>query len=134
MANVAASFQAGFLPKQGNNLDDTSSRPYWARSHVQCARNLLEWSPEPIEYDHEDEDSWDNCFFFPEDCARSPSNDQVTSTSDETTTTSSELSYVESDLDDTMTPELPDIKMLDTEALGDLLEDNLSPPEITSIL
>ncbi|PKY03153.1 hypothetical protein P168DRAFT_305480 [Aspergillus campestris IBT 28561] len=33
-----------------------------------------------------------------------------------------------------MIPGLPDIKMLDAEALGGLLEDNLSPPEITSIL
>ena len=33
-----------------------------------------------------------------------------------------------------MIPGLPDVKMLDADALGDLLEDNLSPPEITSIL
>jgi hypothetical protein len=33
-----------------------------------------------------------------------------------------------------MTPELPDIKMLDAEVLGELLEDNLSLPEITSLL
>ncbi|EED23331.1 conserved hypothetical protein [Talaromyces stipitatus ATCC 10500] len=31
-------------------------------------------------------------------------------------------------------PALPDIRMLDNEALSDLLEDNTSPPEITSIL
>ena len=43
----------------------------------------------------------------------------------------------ESDTDtntDTMIPGLPDIKMLDAEALSDLLEDNLSPPEITTIM
>ncbi|KAK2752728.1 hypothetical protein FQN55_005857 [Onygenales sp. PD_40] len=33
-----------------------------------------------------------------------------------------------------MIPELPGIRMLDTEALTDLLHDNLSPPEITSIM
>lgn len=33
-----------------------------------------------------------------------------------------------------MIPGLPDIKMLDAEALSDLLEDNLSPPEITSLM
>ncbi|ODH12851.1 hypothetical protein ACO22_07852 [Paracoccidioides brasiliensis] len=33
-----------------------------------------------------------------------------------------------------MIPELPGIKMLDTDALSDLLEDNLCPPEITSII
>jgi hypothetical protein len=134
MAKVGSSFQAAFLPKRGHELDNLSFRPYWARSRVQYAQNLVEWSPEPIEYDDEDEDYWDNCFFFPEDCALSPLNDQVPSSADDTTTTSSGLSDVESDQDDTMTPELPDIKMLDTEALGDLLEDNLSPPEITSIL
>ena len=44
------------------------------------------------------------------------------------------LSDVDVDSADNMTPALPDIRMLDTEALSDLLEDNLSPPEITSIL
>ncbi|KAK2809985.1 hypothetical protein FQN50_003399 [Emmonsiellopsis sp. PD_5] len=33
-----------------------------------------------------------------------------------------------------MIPELPGIRMLDTEALTDLLHDNLCPPEITSII
>ncbi|KAK9651242.1 hypothetical protein V6Z96_004416 [Aspergillus fumigatus] len=33
-----------------------------------------------------------------------------------------------------MIPGLPDIRMLDAEALSDLLEDNLSPPEITTIM
>lgn len=33
-----------------------------------------------------------------------------------------------------MIPGLPDIKMLDAEVLSGLLEDNLSPPELTTIL
>ena len=33
-----------------------------------------------------------------------------------------------------MAPGLPNIKILDSDALSDLLEDNVSPPEITSIL
>jgi hypothetical protein len=136
MAKVGTSIQAGLLPKRGTDLDGISFRPYWARSRVQYAQNLLESSSEPIEYDYEDEDYWDNCFFFPEDCARAPVKDRDIEDSSETDTepTTSGLSDVDSDLEDMMTPELPGIKMLDTEALGDLLDDNLSPPEITSIL
>ncbi|KAA8644364.1 hypothetical protein EYZ11_001374 [Aspergillus tanneri] len=102
--------------------------PYWAQSQVQYAQNLLECSGEPIEYDHDDRDYWDNSFFFPEDCSWSPPKDWIVE---------QQVSYPHitlHSLSDTMIPGLPDIKMLDAEALSDLLEDNLSPPEITSIL
>ncbi|KAI9040015.1 uncharacterized protein KD926_008706 [Aspergillus affinis] len=103
-------------------------RPYWAQSQVQYAQNLLECSGEPIEYDHDDRDYWDNCFFFPEDCSWSPPKDWIVEQHDPKYDLSRDDPY------DTMIPGLPDIKMLDAEALSDLLEDNLSPPEITSIL
>lgn len=102
--------------------------PYWAQqSQYQYARDLLESSDEPIEYDHDDRDYWDNSFFFPEDCSPPPKGGA--------TQPDYQLHLrAHSDNDFTMIPGLPDIKMLDAEALGDLLEDNLSPPEITSIL
>jgi hypothetical protein len=124
--------------------------PYWARYESQCAQNLLDYSDEPIEYDHDDEDYSDNCFFFPEDCSYTPPKAWL-----ETHCISLEDTYeieeeyirtgqdakpdtttdIDTDTDtDTMIPGLPDIKMLDSEALSDLLEDNLSPPEITTIM
>ncbi|KAH8427754.1 uncharacterized protein LDX57_005461 [Aspergillus melleus] len=107
---------------------DIPHRPYWAQSQVQYAQNLLECSGEPIEYDHDDRDYWDNCFFFPEDCSWSPPKDWIVEQHDPNYDLTRDYPY------DTMIPGLPDIKMLDAEALSDLLEDNLSPPEITSIL
>ncbi|CAG8947069.1 unnamed protein product [Penicillium salamii] len=103
--------------------------PYWARYETKCAQNLLDYSPEPIEYDHEDEDYRDNCFFFPEDCSWTPPHEyrQPCLTEDQHQIPTSIQSP-------TMIPGLPDIKMLDAEALSDLLEDNLSPPEITTII
>lgn len=114
-------------------LYDVSHRPYWAQSQYQYAQDLLESSDEPIEYDHDDRDYWDNCFFFPEDCSWSPPKGWRI---DEE---KPEYQYHppargDDHHPDTMIPGLPDIKMLDAEALSDLLEDNLSPPEITSIL
>ncbi|KDB24586.1 hypothetical protein H109_03555 [Trichophyton interdigitale MR816] len=116
--------------------------PVWARSHVKYARNLLELSDEPIEYD-DDEDYNDNCFFFPEDCVYNPPPDLASnpdaSAADETDSDSDslllqdDLDGDDDDTDDAMAPALPEIKMLDTTALSDLLSDNLSPPEITSI-
>ncbi|GAD99896.1 conserved hypothetical protein [Paecilomyces variotii No. 5] len=105
--------------------------PCWAASNVQYAENLLECSDEPIEYDHDDEDYQDNCFFFPEDCTLPIRKDSACELSE---SESELLGSSNTDDTDKMTPDLPDIKMLDTEALSDLLEDNLSPPEITSIL
>lgn len=102
--------------------------PYWAQSQVQYAQNLLECSGEPIEYDYDDQDYWDNCFFFPEDCSWSPPKDWIVEQHNP------KYGLPCGDSCDTMIPGLPDIKMLDAEALSDLLEDNLSPPEITSIL
>lgn len=118
---------------------DPDFLPYWARCRVQCAQNLLDSSDEPIEYDHDDEDYSDNRFFFPEDCSWTPPKDWSVEAHcrpikeipiiQVQRNTSTGL-----DATDTMIPGLPDIKMLDSEALGDLLEDNLSPPEITTIL
>jgi hypothetical protein len=123
--------------------------PYWARYESQCAQNLLDYSDEPIEYDHDDEDYRDNCFFFPEDCSYTPPKDWVEThyISVEDTPEIQVEEYTTADQDtnrDTTTdidtdtnimiPGLPDIKMIDSEALSDLLEDNLSPPEITTIM
>ncbi|KAL4911491.1 hypothetical protein BDW74DRAFT_8829 [Aspergillus multicolor] len=106
-------------------------RPFWARSQVKYAQDLLDYSPDPIEYEHDDEDYWDNHFFFPEDCSWSPSKDWAL---DDDDNSEEDIAVGECyDHDNTMIPGLPDIKMLDAEALSDLLEDNLSPPEITSI-
>jgi hypothetical protein len=129
--------QTGLLSH--NKLEDIGFVPYWARCQVQYAQNLLDYSPEPIEYDHHDDDGWETCFFFPEDCTRAPATYLSDASETETETETdpsikSELSDADSDSDDNMTPSLPDIKMIDTEALSDLLEDNLAPPEITSIL
>ncbi|KAJ5173153.1 hypothetical protein N7492_005746 [Penicillium capsulatum] len=112
--------------------------PYWARCRTQ-AQNLLDCSDEPIEYDHDDEDYRDNCFFFPEDCSWTPPKDWVVEAhchppDQASVTTWSSCSPPGLEPADAMIPGLPDIKMLDAEALGDLLEDNLSPPEITTIL
>ncbi|KAH8704983.1 hypothetical protein BGW36DRAFT_286387 [Talaromyces proteolyticus] len=123
--------QPGLLPSEHKH-DETVFIPYWARSTVQYAQSLLEYSPEPIEYIF-DEDSWDNCFFFPEDCTRAPPAYLATAYETDTDAHTISVSDVDSCSED-MTPALPDIRMLDSEALGDLLEDNLSPPEITSIL
>jgi hypothetical protein len=129
--------QARAHPPQPDKHADLAFVPFWARSEVQYAKNLLDYSPEPIEYVHQDDDGWDNCFFFPEDCARAPtpflSSSCETDTDSHTTTTSTNPSDADGASEDKMTA-LPDIRMLDSEALGDLLEDNLSPPEITSIL
>lgn len=112
--------------------------PYWARYRAQCAQNLLDCSNEPIEYDHDDEDYRDNCFFFPEDCSWTPPKDWLVEAHchlpDEASDTTLSSSPPSLEAADAMIPGLPDIKMLDSEALGDLLEDNLSPPEITTIL
>ncbi|KAI9367516.1 hypothetical protein BJX61DRAFT_547410 [Aspergillus egyptiacus] len=109
--------------------------PYWARAEVQYAKDLLDYSPEPIEYDYDDKDYWDNHFFFPEDCSCPPPKGwelPEDSNSEEDTSVGECYDHYDDD-DDIMIPGLPDIKMLDAEALSDLLEDNLSPPEITSI-
>ncbi|EAW06594.1 uncharacterized protein ACLA_082850 [Aspergillus clavatus NRRL 1] len=134
-----AEFQLPVLSHQANKkapgVYDIPNLPYWARSDIKYAQNLLECSDEPIEYDHEDEDYQDNCFFFPEDCSWSPPSNWVLDdeNSEDDLTTSSDSDQHDCD-GDTMIPGLPNIKMLDAEALSDLLEDNLSPPEITSIL
>lgn len=119
--------------------------PYWARYETKCAQNLLDYSDEPIEYDHDDEDYRDNCFFFPEDCSWTPPKDCIAETdyislqeepeiqAEEYTPSTGQESDTNTNTD-TMIPGLPDIKMLDAEALSDLLEDNLSPPEITTIM
>lgn len=132
MAEFECPVQAGFFHQRSASQSEVTFLPYWATSHVQYAQNLLECSDEPIEYDHDDEDYKDNCFFFPEDCVCPPRKD-----SGYYEYLDSEVQYTEhvgGAKNDAMTPDLPDIRMLDTEALGDLLEDNLSPPEITSIL
>lgn len=119
---------------------DAPFLPYWARCRTQCAQNLLDCSDEPIEYDHDDEDYSDNCFFFPEDCSWTPPKDWVVEAHCQSNKQVPEIHIHEDtpvglDADtDTMIPGLPDIKMLDSEALGDLLEDNLSPPEITTMM
>ncbi|KAJ6028567.1 hypothetical protein N7540_004143 [Penicillium herquei] len=117
---------------------DAPFLPYWARCRVQCAQNLLPASDEPIEYDHDDEDYSDNCFFFPEDCSYTPPKDWVVEAHyqplKEIADRHPEDTPTAQGATDTMLPDLPDIKMLDSEALGDLLEDNLSPPEITTML
>ena len=114
--------------------------PYWARN-FRPAQNLLEYSTEPIIYDHDDPDYQDNCFFFPEDCSWTPLRDCEPSYAE--TVSSARSYFADDELDeddeigldvDIMSPDLPDIKMLDAEALGDLLEDNLSLPEITSLM
>ena len=102
--------------------------PVWARSPVQYAQNLLECSNEPIEYCEDDEDYQDNCFFFPEDFVYHTPGRMTGNHPDATTPKSNQ------DGAGTMNnPVLPDIKMLDPSALSELLRDNLSPPEITSI-
>lgn len=117
--------------------------PYWARYPTKCAQNLLDYSDEPIEYDHDDEDYRDNCFFFPEDCSWTPPKNCIAEVDCVALQEEPEIQEEEhtpsvgqdTDTDtDTMIPGLPDIKMLDAEALSDLLEDNLSPPEITTIM
>ncbi|PWY91969.1 hypothetical protein BO94DRAFT_461716 [Aspergillus sclerotioniger CBS 115572] len=106
-------------------------RPYWARSPVQYAQDLLGYSEDPIEYDYDDRDYWDNCFFFPEDCSWSPPKGwAIEEALEDIAPGDCHEQYIE----ESMIPGLPDIKMLDAEALSDLLEDNLSPPEITSMM
>lgn len=144
MAKFQHPVQRGFSDKQVDT-NEVGFVPYWARCQVQYAQNLLECSDEPIVYDHNDEDYQDNCFFFPEDCSWSPPKEWVVDNSFDTETETDTTSDSRGTYDETeeyeyysdngnMIPGLPDIKMLDAEALGDLLEDNLSPPEITSIM
>lgn len=126
-------------PDPAASQNEISFLPYWAQCRAQCAQNLLDCSDEPIEYDHDDEDYSDNCFFFPEDCSWSPPKDWVVEAHCQPAKEIPEIQVETStpagqDAPDAMIPGLPDIKMLDSEALGDLLEDNLSPPEITTIL
>lgn len=118
------------------HLVEAPFSPYWERSKVQYAQNLLESDGEPIEYDHEDEDYRDNCFFFPEDCIYTPSEKKYSGFPFPKCRFEEDVYEEEDDdrSDEEMIPELPDIRMLDSAALGDLLEDNLSPPEITSIM
>jgi hypothetical protein len=129
-----------YFAKPAAPHSDAPFLPYWARCDTQCAQNLLDCSDEPIEYDHDDEDYSDNCFFFPEDCSWTPPKDWVVEAHCQSIK-QPEIHIHELDPagldaadDDTMIPGLPDIKMLDSEALGDLLEDNLSPPEITTMM
>ncbi|KAL6231705.1 hypothetical protein BDW75DRAFT_243645 [Aspergillus navahoensis] len=130
MAEFKHPVHTGFSKPGG--FADSHHRPYWARSQVKYAQDLLDYSPDPIVYDHDDEDYWDNHFFFPEDCSWPPPKDWVLD--DDHDNSEEDIAVGECyDHDDTMIPGLPDIKMLDAEALSDLLEDNLSPPEITSI-
>ncbi|OJD24089.1 hypothetical protein ACJ73_04550 [Blastomyces percursus] len=120
---------AGTSPRESYHcFADPFFVPVWARSHVKCAQNLLECDGEPIEYDDEEEDFIDNCFFFPEDCSCSSPRTSSTFSTDVTDPELNDINPAE------MIPELPGIKMLDTEALTNLLEDNLCPPEITSIM
>ncbi|PIG89782.1 hypothetical protein AARAC_006364 [Aspergillus arachidicola] len=122
MAEYQLSVRLGYSSKESAALYEAEHCPYWAQSPVKYAQNLLEYSDEPIEYDHHDSDYSDNCFFFPEDCSWSPPRDWTLENEE------SEDDISNSDDHDTMIPGLPDIKMLDAEALSDLLEDNLSPP------
>lgn len=108
--------------------------PYWARHETKCAQNLLDCSDEPIEYDHDDEDYRDNCFFFPEDCSWTPPKDYARGHFTSVEESEFQVDRTHAAQPDTMIPGLPDIKMLDAEALSGLLEDNLSPPEITTIM
>lgn len=133
MTEYEVSVQPGYLDQKTLGVFDIPVLPSWARRESRYAQNLLESSDEPIEYDHDDEDYRDNCFFFPEDCSWSPPKHWVLEIgSCDNLLHTSDGCY--GPCDDTMIPGLPDIKMLDAEALSDLLEDNLSPPEITSIL
>ncbi|KAL3437869.1 hypothetical protein BDV09DRAFT_138052 [Aspergillus tetrazonus] len=133
MAEFKHPVHTGFSKPGG--FADPHHRPYWARSQVKYAQDLLDYSPDPIVYEHDDQDYWDNHFFFPEDCLWSPPKDWVLDDEDDDDNSEEDIVVGECyDHDDTMIPGLPDIKMLDAEALSDLLEDNLSPPEITSIL
>lgn len=113
------------LPQKPFGIGQLPLLPAW---------NLLEASNEPIEYDHNDDDYRDNCFFFPEDCSWSPPKDWVIGEHKSSDAHSGTDDCYDNCGTDKMIPGLPDIKMLDTEALTGLLEDNLSPPEITSIL
>ncbi|KAJ5612561.1 hypothetical protein N7510_005755 [Penicillium lagena] len=120
---------------------DPNFLPYWARYSAHYAQNLLDCSDKPIEYDHDDADYQDNSFFFPEDCSWTPPKDWVVEAhrievpQRRAVEQPNALSAgQDTNTIDTMIPGLPDIKMLDSEALGDLLDDNLSPPEITTIL
>ena len=172
MAKSLRPVQQGTLTRyQIEDFYNPNYVPYWVH-HFRPAQNLLEYSTEPIIYDHDDPDYQDNCFFFPEDCSGTPHRggehsdiETVSSATSyfaddgeedcsgkphqggehsDTETVSSATSYFADDeLDedddiaidvDMMSPDLPDIKMLDAEALGDLLEDNLSLPEITSLM
>ncbi|OJK02373.1 hypothetical protein ASPACDRAFT_41197 [Aspergillus aculeatus ATCC 16872] len=137
MAEFKQPVRPDYPSQKPSALPEPPYRPYWERSPVQYAQDLLGYSEDPIEYDHNDRDYWDNCFFFPEDCSWSPPIDWVIEEhiSSSSSNTGPEACH-EPSTDNTiaMIPGLPDIKMLDAEALSDLLEDNLSPPEITSII
>ncbi|PYH45046.1 uncharacterized protein BP01DRAFT_52257 [Aspergillus saccharolyticus JOP 1030-1] len=126
----------GYSSRKISALPESPYSPYWKRSSAQYAQDLLGYSEEPIEYDHNDRDYWDNCFFFPEDCSWSPPKDWIIEEHITRSNNTTPQACHDPSLDETvaMIPGLPDIKMLDAEALSDLLEDNLSPPEITSII
>ncbi|KAF7594192.1 hypothetical protein BBP40_009894 [Aspergillus hancockii] len=128
MAEYPLPVQFGYSTQKPIPVYRAQQSPYWAQSQFQYAQNLLECSDEPIEYDHDDTDYSDNCFFFPEDCSWSPPQHWILEDQE------SEDDNAHAENYDIMIPGLPDIKMLDAEALSDLLEDNLSPPEITTIL
>ncbi|KAE8353710.1 hypothetical protein BDV28DRAFT_132587 [Aspergillus coremiiformis] len=125
MAEYQLPVRFGHSDQKPTGFYGTPHCPYWAQGQIKYAQNLLECTDEPIEYDHKDSDYSDNCFFFPEDCSWSPPRDSILQ---------DEESEDDIARDDIMIPGLPDIKMLNAEALSDLLEDNLSPPEITTIL
>lgn len=134
MAEFKYPVRSAHLNRKAAGVFEVPHLPPWAQSHVQHAQNLLECSDEPIEYDHDDEDYSDNCFFFPEDCSWSPPPNWVIE-DDRSEDEIADGTDSEHDCyDNTMIPGLPDIRMLDAEALSDLLEDNLSPPEITTIM
>ncbi|GIK06970.1 hypothetical protein Aspvir_002623 [Aspergillus viridinutans] len=134
MAEFKYPVRSGHLNRKTTGVFEVPHLPPWTQSHVQHAQNLLECSDEPIEYDHDDEDYSDNCFFFPEDCSWSPPPNWVIE-DDRSEDEIADGTDSEHDCyNGTMIPGLPDIRMLDAEALSDLLEDNLSPPEITTIL
>ncbi|RAL16325.1 uncharacterized protein BO97DRAFT_431229 [Aspergillus homomorphus CBS 101889] len=136
MAEFKRSVQPDHSSQKLSAVADLPYRPYWERSPVQYAQDLLGYSEDPIEYDHDDRDYWDNCFFFPEDCSWSPPKDWTIEehSISSINTTPQACHEPPVDVQNTMIPGLPDIKMLDAEALSDLLEDNLAPPEITSII
>ncbi|PGH11066.1 hypothetical protein AJ79_05108 [Helicocarpus griseus UAMH5409] len=129
MAESSLDIHSGCSADAFARFKDPAFVPVWERRHVKVAQNLLECSNEPVEYNDEEEDFIDNCFFFPEDCSCSPPN--TSSSAFSTNVPDPDPGHLNSAK---MIPELPGIRMLDTDALTDLLQDNLCPPEITSIM